>query len=146
MDLLLDDLGLDARAKLAVAERSRESFGREFRETGTFTHQLGARFRQARAGLDAAWAPDGGGDELLAQGLAVLRERSARIGLLGRRLEAAWAEGRLTVPVPRLADSYLHMYANRLLRSAARAQEWVLYDFLVRTYRSRLARTRAQEQ
>ncbi len=146
MDLLLDDLGLDARAKLAVAEHSRESFGRELRATGAFMHQLGARFRQARAGLDAAWAPDGGGDDLLVQGLAVLRERSARIGPLGRRLETAWAEGRLTVPVPRLAGSYLHMYANRLLRSAARAQELVLYDFLVRTYRSRLARTRAEEQ
>jgi hypothetical protein len=48
--------------------------------------------------------------------------------------------GRLTVPLPELAVSYLHMHANRLLRSAHRAQELVLYDFLARLYESRAAR------
>jgi hypothetical protein len=32
------------------------------------------------------------------------------------------------------------MHANRLFRSAARAQETLLYDFLARLYESQLAR------
>jgi hypothetical protein len=48
--------------------------------------------------------------------------------------------GRLTVPLPELAVSYLHMHANRVLRSAHQAQELVLYDFLSRLYESRAAR------
>ena len=45
----------------------------------------------------------------------------------------------LTLPLPELAVSYLHMHANRLLRSAHRAQELVLYDFLARLYQSQAA-------
>ncbi|RKG59540.1 hypothetical protein D7X30_10815 [Corallococcus sp. AB011P] len=145
LDLLLGDLGLDLRAKLTVAERSRDYFGREFRMDTAFTHQLGARYRQARAALDAAWAPDAEESPLLVEGLAVLRERSERLAPLRRRMEAALREGRLGVALPAVAATHLHMHANRMLRSAARAQELVLYDFLARTYQSQLARARAQE-
>lgn len=44
------------------------------------------------------------------------------------------------MPLRTLAGSYIHMHANRLLRSAARAQELVLYDFLCRLYESQAAR------
>ncbi|WP_233613752.1 MULTISPECIES: lantibiotic dehydratase [Corallococcus] len=145
MALLLEDLGLDARAKLTVAERSRDFFGREFRMDTAFTHQLGARYRQARAALEAAWAPDAESSPLLSEGLAVLRERSERLVPVRRRLEVALREGRLGVSLPTVAGIHLHMHANRMLRSAARAQELVLYDFLARTYQSQLARARAQE-
>jgi hypothetical protein len=40
-----------------------------------------------------------------------------------------------------LAPSYLHLHANRVLRSAQRVQEMVLYDFLARLYDSRSARS-----
>ena len=36
------------------------------------------------------------------------------------------------------------MHVNRLLRSAQRAHEMVLYDFLTRLYESKLARSKAQ--
>ena len=45
------------------------------------------------------------------------------------------------MPLAELAPSYLHMHANRLLRSAQRAQELVLYDFLARLEESRAARS-----
>lgn len=53
--------------------------------------------------------------------------------------------GRLRYAEARLdgrSRSYLHMHANRVLRSAARAQELVLHDLLERLYASRLARAR----
>jgi hypothetical protein len=37
------------------------------------------------------------------------------------------------------------MHANRLLRSAARPQELVIYDFLVRLYESKVARAKKQK-
>ncbi|MHA7630766.1 lantibiotic dehydratase [Corallococcus sp. M7] len=145
MDLLLNDLGLDLRAKLTVAERSRDYFGREFRMDTAFTHQLGARYRQSRAALEAAWTPDAEVSPLLVEGLAVLRERSERLVPVRRRLEEDSREGRLGVALSALAGTHLHMHANRMLRSAARAQELVLYDFLARTYQSQLARARVKE-
>ena len=56
------------------------------------------------------------------------------------------AELRRTARLGRLemdfAGSLLHMHANRILRSNARAQELVLYDFLARLYESQAARAR----
>ena len=40
--------------------------------------------------------------------------------------------------------SFVHMAVNRLFPSAPRANELVLYDFLIRQYRSDLARSRAE--
>ena len=42
-----------------------------------------------------------------------------------------------------MAARFVHMHLNRLLRSAARAHELVLYDLLSRLYRSALARHRS---
>jgi hypothetical protein len=39
-----------------------------------------------------------------------------------------------------VAMSYAHMHVNRLLRSAQRAQELVVYELLDRVYSSRAAR------
>jgi hypothetical protein len=39
-----------------------------------------------------------------------------------------------------IAVSYAHMHANRLLRSAQRAHELVLYELLERAYSSQAAR------
>ena len=70
----------------------------------------------------------------------MLRHRSARLAPIIAELKACEQAGRLTVPIRDLAPSYLHMHANRLLRSGQRAHEMVLYDFLARQYESALAR------
>ena len=49
-----------------------------------------------------------------------------------------------TLPITELASSYVHMHVNRLIRSAQRAHELVLYDLLARIYESQLARARAR--
>jgi thiopeptide-type bacteriocin biosynthesis protein len=79
-------------------------------------------------------------DEALTAGRAVLRRRSEKLAPIAAALREAEAAGRLSVPIPELAQSLLHMQMNRLLRAAARAQECVLYDFLHRLYRSQAAR------
>ena len=57
-------------------------------------------------------------------------------------LKACEQAGELTLPLAELAPSALHMHANRLLRSAQRAQELVLYELLGRAYSSQAARRR----
>lgn len=135
MDMLLEDLGLAPDARLGVVKQMRESYGQEFRVDGSFERQLGAKYRKERRELESLPSE-------LAPGLAILKERSSRIAPIASALKELEAEGRLTVPIAVLASSYLHMHANRFLRSAARAHELVFYDFLTRTYESRLARSR----
>jgi hypothetical protein len=52
----------------------------------------------------------------------------------------AESRGELLHSGEQLAPAFVHMFANRLLRSAHRAQELVLYDFLARLYQSQHAR------
>lgn len=140
MDLLLEDLGMDGEAKLALLQGLRTGFLREFGGEGPFERQLGDRFRAERKALEALLDPacDAG---TLAGGVALLRRRSEASRPLAARLrELAGQDG--TPDLASLAGSYLHMHANRMLRSAARAQELVLYDFLARVHESRLARAR----
>jgi thiopeptide-type bacteriocin biosynthesis protein len=147
MDLLFDDLGLSALEKRTAARAAREAFGREFRIDGGFRNAVGKRFRTERARLEALLAagpdpdPDSGGGPRspLAEGIRALRDRSAHVAPATRELRQLAAAGQLTEPLPELAASFVHMHVNRLLRSAQRAQELVLYELLDRAYTARSA-------
>jgi class I lanthipeptide synthase len=140
MDALLDDLGLTLEGKLAVEERARAAFHAEFWVDKRFEEQLGQRYRRESRSLETLLtaSPDARG--LAQAGLVALRRRSERLRPVVERLLQAEREGRLSVPVERLADSYLHMHINRMMVEDQRAQELIFHDFLVRLYRSRLAR------
>ena len=167
-DALLDDLGFDLEQKLALLTRMRDSFGHEFNANASFYKRIGANYRpQAKSLMQllqwpfrtiaeqpaAAAAPVAAdeGDEdaleeeedIMAACARALARRSRRMQPIARQLRELEDAGRLDQPLPDLASSYLHMYINRILRSAQRAQELVLYDYLRRLYGS--LRARAQQ-
>jgi len=59
---------------------------------------------------------------------------------LVKDLVTASRDGELTHPISALAPSFVHMHLNRVLRSAHRQQEFVIYDFLHRLYEAQLSR------
>ncbi len=150
VDALLNDLGLDAEAKLSVLGRMRQGFAQEFtgpadgdgKNAKALQVQLDQKFRAERPKLDPLLDAGGDPENAFAPALDVLGRRSrANAPILEelRRLEAAGKlQGRLTD----MAVSLAHMHVNRFIRSAARAHEMVLYDFLFQTHRSRAARAR----
>jgi thiopeptide-type bacteriocin biosynthesis protein len=126
-DALMGDLGLDEAQRRDLMHGLRSAFGREFRVDARLARALGERLGRERAALEDLL--EAGDDHPLAPGLEVLRRRSARIAPLG--------------PAPLdVAASHVHMHCNRMMRSAPRAHELVLYDFLARLYESRAARAR----
>ncbi|MER7210539.1 lantibiotic dehydratase [Streptosporangium sp. NPDC000239] len=131
LDRLLDDLGLDLAGRLSVSTAARDRFRREFGADTAFAHRLGARYRRERTRLES----------LLAAPDHLYRARSEALRPIAGDLAACAGAGRLTRHATALVGSFLHMHANRMLPAAARAQELVLYDFLSRWYRSRVART-----
>jgi thiopeptide-type bacteriocin biosynthesis protein len=145
MDWLLADLGFDPDMQRAVIRQARQTFAAEFRADAEFRRQLGTKFRPERAGLTALLDPNPEVGTPLAFGREALRCRSQRLAPVLAELKVYARAGRLTAPLPELAVSYLHMHANRLLRSAHRAQELVLYDFLARLDESRAARASSGE-
>lgn len=140
IDLLFDDLGLTFQEKRSVVRRARDGYGREFGTGGTFRGQVGQRYRTQRATLEALVNPAQDPPIQLAAGLEALRQRSLRLAPLAARLRQLARTGRLSVTVTDVAMSYAHMHVNRLLRSAQRAHELVLYELLDRFYVSQSAR------
>jgi thiopeptide-type bacteriocin biosynthesis protein len=138
MHLLLCDLGFDLAARTGVLRTVRASFGAEHHVDVEVERQLGAKFRAERAALQLLLAAPDGTDHPLDAGFEVLAKRSHAIAPHVRALASA----PLAISMPELAASLLHMHANRMLRAEHRAQELVLYDFLLRLYESEAARAR----
>jgi thiopeptide-type bacteriocin biosynthesis protein len=136
---LLLDLGFTLGERRTLAARLSARYRSEFRFDIGHERQLGARFRKERGHLTVLVADGGAPPSGLEAGYAALGKRSTRLRPV---VEALRAEDSLSVPLLVLAESYLHMFCNRLLRGAARAQELVLYDFLERLYESDEARGR----
>jgi thiopeptide-type bacteriocin biosynthesis protein len=144
IDQLLDDLGFDVAARLAIMRTTRDSFAREHRVDASigFQRGLGDKYRKERGALEALLDRSGDAESDLAPGLERLTARSAANAPIVAELRAAEQRGALTVPLTELAGSYIHMHVNRLIRSAQRAHELVLYDLLTRLYESKIARGR----
>jgi thiopeptide-type bacteriocin biosynthesis protein len=144
IDQLLDDLGFDLAGRLSLMRRTRDAFAREHRVEASvgFQRGLGDKYRKERGALEALLDRARDADSDLLPGLERLAQRSAGNAPIVAALRAAEQRGALTVPLVELAPSYIHMHVNRLIRSAQRAHELVLYDLLARLYESRLARAR----
>lgn len=139
IDRLLADLGFAGAEKLSMLRRMQESSTREIKASPAFVQQLAERLRRERPTLEDLLEPVEAGHPL-APGLAALEERSRRLAPIAAELRARERAGRLTSGIAELALSFIHMFANRLLRSEGRAHEVVLYDFLYRLGLSRVAR------
>jgi thiopeptide-type bacteriocin biosynthesis protein len=136
---LLADLGIAAGAAAHLCRECADAFRREFRVDVRFLRQLGRKYRLHRSEVEAVLAGEGH-ERWSAATAAVFDRRAEATRETVSRLRALDERGELTVAMPELAASLLHMLANRLLHAAPRAHELILYDFLARAYESRLAR------
>jgi thiopeptide-type bacteriocin biosynthesis protein len=145
IDRLLDDLGFDLAGKLRVMTTARDNFGTEFGLDTAFQRRLGDKFRKHKAEIaDVLDTPDDAPDHPLAPGFAALAARSVAQRQIGEELRRLQAAGALTSTVDEIVGSYIHMHCNRILSSAQRSQELVLYDLLRRHYDGLAARARQQ--
>ena len=131
---LLDDLDLTGAEKQAVADDLRAYFAEEFRADGRLRGQIGDRFRAQRAGLQALIERPWDRNHPLAPGFEILDRRSEVIARLVPGLAGLQADGTVPRSLHTVATSLAHLHIDRLLRSAQRAHELVLYDFLARLY------------
>jgi thiopeptide-type bacteriocin biosynthesis protein len=146
MNRLLDEFGFDLAQKHAVVRRARDSFAKEFRADADLKKRLAEKYRGHRSDLEQILDPNRNPDGLIANVLAAFTANSQAITAAAAKLRAADRAGRLSLSLSELAPSYLHMHANRMLRSAHRAQELLLYDFLDRYNQSQIARRPARQK
>jgi lantibiotic biosynthesis protein len=137
---ILNDLGLTTARRLALVRLMRAKNEVVLGATDRrLRKRLGEKFRKELPSLDQLLRADAD-TPVLGPAVAVLHERSLRVAATVAELRALDREDRLGVSLDALAESYVHMYANRMLRSAARHQELVIYDFLTRLYERQIGR------
>jgi thiopeptide-type bacteriocin biosynthesis protein len=141
MDLLFDDLGLTLEEKRSAARQAREGYGQEFGVDGSFRGRVSDRYRAERTRLEALLDPGQAPPALLAPGLQALRRRSHQLAPVAAELRRLDRAGSLSAPLTDIAMTHAHMHVNRILRSAQRAQELVLYELLDRAYSAQAGRT-----
>lgn len=141
VDCLLRDCKLSLGDRYSLLATLRENYGREILpDIEARRKLLGERFRAARRGLEAILDNPTLHNPALAPTVALLNSRSRILAEPMQRLSVLARNGGLSVSIANLAMSYAHMHVNRLIPSAQRAHEAVIYDFLWRLYDSRLAR------
>jgi thiopeptide-type bacteriocin biosynthesis protein len=132
---LLDDLGLELGARLALVSSIRDHYAREHEAGVALQRRVGERHREVRAELEELLCGPGD-NHPFAPGLDALRRRSIALGEPLAELRTLATRDALTRPLEEIAASFLHMHAIRMLRTAPRRHELVLYDFLLRHYAS----------
>ncbi|MFA6319264.1 MAG: thiopeptide-type bacteriocin biosynthesis protein, partial [Elusimicrobiota bacterium] len=126
-DAIWAAMGLSIQARKGLAQAARNGFRKEFADSGEGAVQMGARFRDLRKELESGFPVVPGSP--LAPGVCGLP-----------RMREACGQGLIEEGPLSLAGTLSHMHLNRLLRTNHRENEWVLMEFLVRLYESRLAR------
>src|SRR5262249_49884707 len=135
---------LDLDARHALVKQTAQSFASEFDVDVKLQKQINERFRGERKSLELLLGSRCEPTTLAPRIEAIFRRRSEQVAPVAQALRGLAQRGILERPLPDLAASYIHMHVNRLLASAHRAQEMVLYDFLRRLYESKLARNDAR--
>jgi thiopeptide-type bacteriocin biosynthesis protein len=145
---MLADFGIDRARRLALADSLRDALQREQQWKSELATGLGKRFRRERASLESlleSLESPSDASNPLGPGIALIRERSARLAPLAAELRSLEQAQRLTLPRDALVLSYVHMHVNRAVRAGTRAHELVLYDFLARLYRTQEARAPSRD-
>ena len=140
VDRLLTGLGFDLDARRNLMNQAGKFQEKNQGANQAYRKQLSEKFRKERPTLEKLLNEAPAAVEFPPAAQAALARYCSRLPEIRSQLQQAQKQGQLTKSVQELAGSYVHMHLNRIFRSAANAQEMVLYDFLARTYDSRLAR------
>jgi len=136
VEMLLAALGIEPLRRRKLMNSLRDGYRDEHRLEPPFARLISDRFRTERARLASMFNP--GERQSLGRGVVaafdVLERRSAALTPLADELRELVAQERLAVGLWDFAASHVHMSLVRQLRTAIRAQEAVIYDFLARFY------------
>ncbi len=141
IDALLEDFRLDVEARLSLATEIRNAYRDELATTDEAVHEIARRYRQSARALSDLLSPTPS-DERGRRLRELWRARGA--ASIARRAELRDLDkrGELVEPLRSVIASLLHMHANRMFETASRRQEHMTFEYLVRAYESRVARSR----
>jgi lantibiotic biosynthesis protein len=141
---LLNDVGFDLQTRESWTRNVRDALLADLGLGRDAAIGFGRRFRSIKGELEELIGPCGDascGDASCGDLHAILRQRSPAAAEFAAKLRALERDGRLTASLPGVVASLAHMSVNRLVPSAPRTVEVVVFDFLNRLYAGAMARS-----
>jgi thiopeptide-type bacteriocin biosynthesis protein len=142
VDSIFEDFGIPPERRRHIARGLAQSLANELGEAEERLRAAGRLFRRERADVERLLSPGASEAHPLGPGLAVLGAASSVAAEAVSELRRLDADGILSTEIEDIAVSLAHLRVNRLLRSAHRSHEMVLYSFLDRLYLARESRAR----
>ncbi len=139
IDKLLSDFNYSTADKEVILQQLADAFEKEFNVNSSLIAQLGNKYRKQKKDIfnfmNDDFLKDNYGE---IYNLIELKTNKAKEQV--RLILESSKSGKLEMPLNNLITSYIHMFMNRLFKSKQRVHEMVLYGFLLKYYRSQLAR------
>ena len=146
VDQLLQALNFDLSMRRLIVNDLGKGQEKNLGVRPSIKKQLSDKFRNERQTVERLLMTGSEHAMLPAPATQAVKRFAEKATNLAAQLRSAQQAAGLTRSIEELAGSYVHMHLNRLFRSAANAQEMVLYDFLGRAYDSMLARERREKR
>jgi len=140
INALLDDFKYKDQQKLELIRKLNLSFAKEFNKDSNLAKQISTKYRIYKDEIESSLS--GRRDKVLSKWVGnIIKIRSARIAQIRSRI-SIYLEKDGVLELDDLLGNYIHMTMNRMFRARQRTMEMVLYDFLFRTYKSKLAKNK----
>jgi thiopeptide-type bacteriocin biosynthesis protein len=144
VDRLLGDGGLTLEQREVLVTSLCDGFRKQHGlDTQYSIATVNQRFRAERVVMESLLDGSPSDSAVVRAVVAALDDRSIRVKPLFQALRDLHAGGRLTVSLDEVLCTYVHMHVNRVLRGPSPRHELLVYEFLARLYKARLARERA---
>lgn len=140
IDQLLEDFELKLEEKYRILNELATGFENEFNANSILINQLSSKYRASKKEIFHFMNRELDVDSPYSELFELLSEKSQDSRLVVNQIIALKLDGGLELELNNLLKSYIHMLMNRLFRSSQRLHEMVIYGFLVRYYKTILAR------
>lgn len=144
IDELLDGFGYDADGRLHLLEKLRNGFMEEHGGSKDLKVQLDTKFRNIRTLAEGILDRTEDAARDIFPLIELLRHKQQQLQPIAEELLSLKNNGMLQPSLDGLMESFIHMMMNRIFPARQRTHEMVIYDLLLRCYKSMAARSRQQ--
>ncbi len=138
IDQMLSDIGFQLSKKNDLMDSLQTNFGREFGMNKALKVQLDKKFRLERPYINKIMT----GEKEYSYLFKLIRDKTHDTKEIFSDIGDRYKNDKLEVPFDHLISSYIHMLCNRLFRTKQRLQEFVVYYFLHKYYKSEIAKNK----
>ncbi|MFC2128993.1 thiopeptide-type bacteriocin biosynthesis protein, partial [Bacteroidota bacterium] len=141
VDKLMEDFGLSLKEKYSLIDLLNKSYGEEFNINRILKSQLDKKYRKNNQRIEQL-LDSFDNQPISKEFMSLICKRSEKQSKIVNQILLSDKNKCLEVELNTLIASFIHMMLNRLFRSQQRLHELVIYNFLSRYYKSKIARSK----